>query len=257
MAQPEQATKRPSMKEIKEQFRMERHREFLSTALRIVTDEGLSALTMQGLADELDCGIGTLYRHFPSKGVLIAELQREALDIVNMSFRVSQAHLDDLAEAQGLAPGSALVALARAVVAARFWVAAETVFPQEIDLSRRMFIDPSIRMDDDDAGRVVPSALRLLDLARQLLDDAVAAGALKEGVSVQRAIIVIAGTTGVLMTSGLARWDADLFNGQSLAGVLVHDLFLGWGADPSDLASVDDLIATLDAHDHLVPVVRH
>jgi AcrR family transcriptional regulator len=235
----------------------QRNREkLLAAAVAAFSEDGVNA-SLEQIARRAGVGIGTLYRHFPSKGVLIAELQREALDIVNMSFRVSQAHLDDLAEAQGLAPGSALVALARAVVAARFWVAAETVFPQEIDLSRRMFIDPSIRMDDDDAGRVVPSALRLLDLARQLLDDAVAAGALKEGVSVQRAIIVIAGTTGVLMTSGLARWDADLFNGQSLAGVLVHDLFLGWGADPSDLASVDDLIATLDAHDHLVPVVRH
>jgi len=38
-----QPAKRPSMKEIKEQFRMERHREFLTTALRIVTEEGLSA----------------------------------------------------------------------------------------------------------------------------------------------------------------------------------------------------------------------
>lgn len=252
MAQP---MKRPSMKEIKEQFRMERHREFLSTALRIVTEEGLPALTMQGLADELDCGIGTLYRHFPSKGVLIAELQREALDIINMSFRLSQAHLDELAEARGMGDQKFLT-LARSVAAARFWVSAERVYPQEIDLSRRMFIDPSIRMTDDDAGRVVPTALRLLDLARQLLDDAVDAGSLREGVSVQRAIIIIAGTTGVLMTSGLGRWDADLFNGQALANVLVEDLFRGWGADPEHLAVVDGLINELSDREHLVPTVR-
>lgn len=237
---------------------MERHRDFLATALRIVTEEGLSALTMQGLADELDCGIGTLYRHFPSKGALIGELQREALDILNMSFRLSQAHLDELAAARGIDPEAdrQLLTLARVVTAARFWVAAETVFPQEIDLSRRMFIDPSIRMADDDAGRVLPTALRLLDLARQLLDDAVEAGALREGVSVQRAIIVIAGTTGVLMTSGLNRWDADLFDGQALARVLVDDLLIGWGADPAHLATIEELVAHLAANGHLVPAVQ-
>jgi hypothetical protein len=74
---------------------------------------------------------------------------------------------------------------------------------------------------------------------------------------VQRAIIVIAGTTGVLMTSGLGRWDADLFNGQALAGVLVEDLFRGWGADLERLAVIDDLIAELVAHGHLVPAVHH
>lgn len=233
---------------------MERHRDFLQVALRIVTDEGLSALTMQGLADELDCGIGTLYRHFASKGVLIAELQREALDIVSMSFRLSQAHLDDLLAERSIPDDVA--ALAKAVVAARFWISAEIVFPQEIDLSRRIFIDPALRMEEDEAARVLPAALRLLDLARQLLDDAVDAGVLRDGSSVQRAIIVIAGITGVLLTSELGRWDADLFNGRDLATTMVADLFRGWDADPRHLAAVDQLAADLDARGQLVPAVR-
>ena len=39
--------------------RLERHRAFLTTAKAIVTDEGLDALTMQRLAAELDCAVGT------------------------------------------------------------------------------------------------------------------------------------------------------------------------------------------------------
>src|ERR671921_3058083 len=102
-----------TMRGIKEQFRMERHREFLSTALRIVMADGLQGLTMQRLADEIGCGIGSLYRHFPSKDSLIAELEREALDIVNTSFQVSQAHLEDVLTSRGIDhPG--LVTLARA-----------------------------------------------------------------------------------------------------------------------------------------------
>lgn len=247
---------RVTLRQIKEQFRIERHRDFLQIALRMVTTNGLDALTMQSLADELEVGIGTLYRHFPSKDFLIAELQREALDILNTSFRLSQAHLDEHLEASGVTD-PALVTLTKAVGAARFWIDAEKVFPQEIDLSRRMFIDPTITLDAEQAGHIVPAALQMLDRARQLLDDAVAAGALRDGPSAQRAVIVIAGTTGVLMTSSLARWDDDLFDGRELSASMVNDLFLGWSADPQKLADVEPRLAELAERGLLVPPVRH
>lgn len=234
---------------------MERHREFLTVALGIVMEEGLAGLTMQHLADEIGCGIGSLYRHFPSKDALIAELEREALEIVNTSCQVSQSHLEDLVQARAITD-QRLIALARILTATRFWVAAETVFPQEIELSRRMFTDPELHMDESDVARVLPAALRLLDMARQLLDDAAEAGALRDGPSIQRAVVVIAGTTGVLMTSGLGRFDDALFDGRGLASMMVHDLFLGWGADPDHLSAVEDLIANLAEHGHLIPTPR-
>ncbi len=235
---------------------MERHREFLTTALRIVMADGLSGLTMQRLADDIGCGIGSLYRHFPSKDALIAELEREALEVVNTSLQRSQTHLDHVLDARGI-DDQGLVALARVVAAARFWVAAETVFPQEIELSRRMFTDPALHMDEADVARVLPAALRLLDMARQLLEDAAEAGAVREGPAIQRAIVLIAGGTGVLMTSGLGRFDEGLFDGRMLASLMVHDLFLGWGADPEELTVVEDLIATIAEHGQLIPSVRH
>lgn len=245
-----------TMRGIKEQFRMERHRELLSTALRIVMHDGLAGLTMQRLADEVGCGIGSLYRHFPSKDALIAELEREALDVVNTSFQLSQAHLQEVLDARGIDhPG--LAALARAVAATRFWVAAETVFPQEIELSRRMFTDPALHMDEADVARVLPAALRLLDNARQLLEDAAETGALRDGPSVQRAIVIVAGTTGVLMTSVLGRFDEGLFDGRVLATLMVHDLFLGWGADPDQLSVVEGIISTIAEHGQLIPPVKH
>jgi AcrR family transcriptional regulator len=249
-------TPKQTMRGIKEQFKLERHREFLATALRIVMADGLAGLTMQRLADEIGCGIGSLYRHFPSKDALIAELEREALDVVNTSFQVSPAPLDEVLAHRGVEhPG--LVTLARAVAATRFWVAAETVFPQEIELSRRMFTDPALHMDESDVARVLPAALRLLDMARQLLEDAATEGALREGPAIQRAIVVVAGTTGVLMTSGLGRFDESLFDGRVLASLMVHDLFLGWGADPDQLSVVEGIVSTLAEHGQLIPPVRH
>ncbi len=243
------------MQGVREQFKLERHRDFLATALRIVMADGLQGLTMQRLADEIGCGIGSLYRHFPSKDALIAELEREALDIVNTSFQLSQSHVDEVLAKRGI-DHTGLVALARVVAATRFWIAAETVFPQEIELSRRMFTDPDLHMDEGDVARVLPAALRLLDMARQLFEDANTAGALREGPAVQRAIVLVAGTTGVLMTSGLGRFDESLFDGRVLASLMVHDLFLGWGADPEELTVVEDLISTIAEHGQLTPAVR-
>ena len=234
---------------------MDRQRELLATALRIVTTEGLSALTMPRLAEEMDCGIGTLYRHVPSKDALIAELQREALDRILTSFEVSQAHLGDLLEARGI-QDPRRVALANAVAGVRFWICAEREMPKEIELLRLMFTDPALHMDEEDISRSLPVSLRLLDVARTLVAEAAEQGAIGPGPDVLRAINVVAGTNGVLMTSALSRWDDGLFHGQALATMLARDLFVGWGADPAELDEVELLVAELDSAGHLVPQVR-
>ena len=59
--------------------------------------------------------------------------------------------------------------------------------------------------NDEDAALVLPTAMRLFNRARTLAGEATEAGALREGSSDGRAVIVLAGTTGVLLTSGLAR----------------------------------------------------
>jgi AcrR family transcriptional regulator len=246
--------RRDSSPEVKERFRIDRQRELLATALRIVTTEGLSALTMPRLAEELDCGIGTLYRHVPTKDALIAELQREALDRILMSFEVSQAHLVDLFELRRVVDPRRM-ALAKAVAGVRFWICAEREMPKEIELLRLMFTDPDLHMEEEDISRSLPVSMRLLDVARTLVADAAEHGAIGPGPDVLRAINVVSGTNGVLMTSVLDRWD-DLFNGQALATMLARDLFVGWGADPAELDEVELLVTELDAAGHLVPPIR-
>jgi AcrR family transcriptional regulator len=243
-----------TMREIKEQFRLDRHREFLRTALDIVNRDGLAALTMPGLAEALDCGIGTLYQHFRSKDALIAELQREALDVVGTSFRLAQARTNDLLEERGVVD-PAVVGLTRSLAAARFWIAADTVFPQEIDLSRRMLVDPPSKMDQEAASRVVPAAHRLLDFARRLLEDASAAGAIDDGPALERAFIVIAGSSGVLMTSTLDGGTGE-FDGPAIASMMIDDLFRAWGAAPEVLDRAAAVVAELEAQGHLVTPVR-
>ncbi|WP_113698792.1 TetR/AcrR family transcriptional regulator [Nonomuraea lactucae] len=53
--------------------------EAVTTALRLVDEEGLDALTMRRLAAALDVQVGTLYRHFATKQALLAAMAEEML----------------------------------------------------------------------------------------------------------------------------------------------------------------------------------
>jgi AcrR family transcriptional regulator len=236
-----------TLRQLNEQLRSVRTRELLATASRIIAAQGLGALTMQRVATDDGCSIGSLYRYFPSKDALLVELQREAVRRLGTSFALSQAHLDHALERHALErhpfADARFAALARVVAATRFWISAETVFPQEVELSRRASTGPTV-------GRQV------LEVATQLLDGAVAAGALDPAPSVDRAAIVLAGTTGILMTSGLGRPTVEAFDGHRLATRMARDLFVSWGATPGDLDAADDLVAALAEHDRLVPPIE-
>src|SRR6478735_9584117 len=95
----------------RERNRLTRTRVFLDTAFRIVTAEGFDALTMQRLADETDAAIGAVYRYFPSKGALVAEVQREAIERLGHSYMMIRERSDQVFRADGLDDGP--LALAR------------------------------------------------------------------------------------------------------------------------------------------------
>src|SRR5436853_399827 len=51
----------------------------VETSMKILTEEGLGALTMHRLAEALDYTVGAVYRYFPSKESLLAELERRVV----------------------------------------------------------------------------------------------------------------------------------------------------------------------------------
>ena len=217
----------------------------MDLALEIVTQEGHDALTMQRIATGLDCGIATVYRLFPSRDALVAELLHQALDTLHGSWLLGLSHLDDYLAKAAVAGADA--ALARALGAAWFWVVAEDTYGPEIDLARRLFIDRDIVVPDDQAALVVPASLRLLNEGRQRIDDAVEAGALEPGNGVERAIVLIASITGVVLTAKFSRWDASLFDARALAARATQDAFRAWGAPPE---AIEAAFAIVDGLDH-------
>ena len=61
----------------------------VTTALQIVDDEGADALSMRTLAQRLDSGTATLYRHFAGRADLIAQV----VDLVFGSVEIDAAKL--------------------------------------------------------------------------------------------------------------------------------------------------------------------
>jgi AcrR family transcriptional regulator len=229
--------------------RLARHSEYLQTALRIATEEGIDALTMQRLASEVEAAIGTVYTYFPSKGALLAEVQREAIDRLLGSFLLLRPEVESrVADADPVT-----AALAHLVAFGRFWIASLDTFPQEQRLLHQLMSDSRRAVPDDELGRVLPAILRLFDLARERFDAAAAVGALAEGEAMDRTITFTGALSGVLGIGDLDRWDLDLLDGRRLGRQVLDVLMAGWGAPAAELA---DANAVLDAIARRQPLAR-
>ena len=229
--------------------RLARHSDYLATALRIATEEGLDALTMQRLAAEVDAAIGTVYTYFPSKGALLAEVQREAIDRLLGSYLLLRPDVE--ARVADTDPTTATVA--HLVAFARFWIASLDTFPQEQVLLQQLMHDSRRVVPDDELGRVLPAILRLFDLARERFDAAVEVGALHEGDAMDRTITFAAALSGVLGVGKLDRWDVDLLDGRRLGRGLTDALLAGWGA-PADALATSHTVLDAIARQH--PLAR-
>jgi AcrR family transcriptional regulator len=212
--------------------RLARHQEYLQTALQIATDEGLAAVTMQRLAADVGAAVGTIYTYFPSKGALIAEVQREAVERITGSYLQLRPIIDQ--RVADLDPSVA--ALAHLVGFARFTIESVRTLPQEQRLLQQLVFAAEAVVPDEEGARVLPAVLRLLDLAGERFTAAQAVGAVSDGDAMDRTIVLAASLNGVLQVAKLARWDADLLGGDRLARLLVDDLLHGMGAAPELLA---------------------
>lgn len=221
--------------------RLARHRSFLEAALRLATTEGLSALTMQRLAEEVDAAVGTVYTYFPSKGSLVAEVQREAVDRLTASYLLLRPRV----EGRVADEPPEVAALAHLVAFARFMIASVDALPQEQRLLQQLIFDADQIVPTEEGARVLPSVLRLLDLARQRFDAAARAGALLAGDAMDRTVVLAAALNGVVQLDKLARWDPDLLDARRLARVLVDDLLAGWGAERGHLAAAHEVVDAL------------
>lgn len=231
--------------------RIARTRTYLDCALGIVTAEGFEALTMQRIADDCDAAIGAVYRYFPSKGALVAEVQREAIDRLAASYLISRERSERRFAELDLAPDAS--ALARLVLFGRFFCATADTFPQELRLLQMLMSEWRNVVPDEEGLRLVPTAMRFIGQASDVIAAATVHGVLGDGDPLDRAVTWAAAVAGVLQISRLDHFDAELFDGERLARQLNLDLIVGWGASPAAVAAADGLVSDLARRGPLAP----
>lgn len=204
----------------------------LDTAMRLLGQDGVDALTLGRVAREEGLVPAALYRYFPSKDALLAALQRRTVSALHARLIAHLAALD--AASPRREPGArALVALASLP---RFHVEASRAMPEEFRLVMTLLGDPRLVLSDDDAARTAPLLGALLGEVAALLERATAAGALPAGDATRRTLVLWAALQGTLSLAKMARFDRRLADTESLGLDAVASLLRGWGADADAVA---------------------
>lgn len=217
----------------RERNRQDRARAYLDAAMEVATRDGLGAVTMQRLADEVDAAVGTVYTYFPSKGALVAELQRVAIERLTEAYRELRDRSGSRLAAWDRQDDAAL---ARLAVFGHFWIASVWTYPQEAALLHALVSESEQVVPDEELYRVLPAATALLDEAREAVESATRSGAIGAQEPMDLVIRWAAALTGALLTSNLASLNPLAFDGSRLAVNLQRDLLLGWGGS---VAAVD------------------
>jgi len=221
--------------------RQRRSEAFLTAGLRIVTEDGIDALTMARLADELDTAVGSVYRYYSSKDELVAAIQGHAIGRLHRSHDASVEALADAVAAHLAAPPPPLE-LVRLVVLGRWLCGAAEHYPEEVRLLQMVSSRRSSTLSPAAAQGLVPSTLALLTAVSSTIDAAVGAD---DGVG--RAIVWLMAFGGVVVADDLEQYLPGVLGGGRLLRLLNADLLVGWGAPRADVerieAAVDAVVA--------------
>jgi len=234
----------------------------MAAATELVSESGIDGLTMQALADRVDCAVGTIYTYFSSKSALLVELQSDAIRTIQDSLDRSRAEWDREIDRSGVPDDVA--ALVRLIAFAHLFTAGPDLYPREFELLQSLISTPAREELPDDAANVVPHSLALLGDVAALLADACSTGALTpvaddaplEQRALVRTIRLAGALNGTMLVSNVSAAGTPLsdavLDGRFLALSLTRDLLLGWGADADTLAAADAFVATLGARDLLL-----
>jgi AcrR family transcriptional regulator len=235
----------------RQRARDKKRQQILLAADGLIAEAGLRGITMQGVADRLDCAVGTLYLYFPSKAALIAALQGDAIDTLRASFAAARPAWDEYLAESDLS--DELAALVRLTGFGAHWASASVVFADEFHLQRTLLSEPVAIEATEEVRDSLPVLQRLLESPSELLDAGAELGVLDAGNTDERALRWLAALNGVLLLENLAAVDRHLFRAQHLARLLTHDLLCGWGAARADVEVAAAHVERLAALGPLAP----
>jgi AcrR family transcriptional regulator len=220
--------------------RQTRLRHIVREALSLAALEGGDALTLQQLAARLDYTPGALYRYFPSKEALIAELQRVVLAWLSLRTERCVSAAASASPELEAGPLALLGVLTSGLAFEHFGHSS----PVEFGLLSMHLNEPGYQLPEREAGRVFDAAAELLGQLAERLDHAADAGILDPGDATERALALWAALQGAMQTRKLARSAPGQIDPRRVARSLLATLIVGWGANARATA---DLLERADA----------
>ena len=241
--------------------RATRHKQLIDAASAIVLEKGLDGLTMQDVADRVDCAVGTIYTYFTSKSALLAALQSDAIRVLADSHDRGAAMWDEGLESAEVEAEAA--AIARMIGLARLIIAWPELHPREFDFLQMLIGNREKVIAPDDARTVIPQALMLFAEGRVLIDGAVQVGAIDHDPdrpgddSLARVVRWISGIEGAVLVSDAAALvadiDPDAFDLRRITERLTSELLTAWGASQQHLDAAFGTVDDLEARGLLLP----
>jgi AcrR family transcriptional regulator len=214
--------------------RKERLDGIIAAARGVIEKEGLEALSLHRLARELGLVTAALYRYFPSKDALLAELQRQTISELHAELRATTELARSSAERSGLDARAG--ALAEIFSVSDFYLALPTNAPEHFGLISVLLADPRPLVSADEAKKTAPYLLSFLDDVRSLLARAADAGALAPGDAFDRTLVLWSALQGSSQLGKISRFEPKRFDARRLGREALRALLAGWGACDADVA---------------------
>lgn len=209
-----------------------RRDEILRTALELVTEGGLDAVTTTELARRTGAALGALYRFFPSKQAVIAALQVRALEELGADLSAAV----DAAVARASSHPDRVRALVPIIAAADTFFAQPRLHPARFRLIDEILSKPAPVYSDDEARALEETVQPILDV----VGTAVAGGGAVFGARANEAHLLplmlwggLHGVSHFIKRDRLSTLSSPVSG--EVAGALVRTLLIGLGATSTDL----------------------
>lgn len=199
--------------------------------MRQVETHGLDGLTLQKIAHDLDYTVPALYRYFPSKDALVAELQRRVIALLDQQHTKVEERTQRWLASQTREDQKRFGPLAPIAATGLFYAGLARSAPQAFGLLTASLGDPRHLIEDAQASAVIATALPMFDRLALSIRLAVEARQLDPGHAPDRVLVLWASLHGVAQLVKLERLAPDQLDSQRLCDSLLEALMTGWGAD--------------------------
>jgi AcrR family transcriptional regulator len=210
----------------------------LDTATEMMRAGGPDALTMAGLAAQLDVSVGGLYRYYPSKGAIVVGLEKRAI----ASYRAVQEDLLAALEPRLRRHREKVAVLARVLAAASAYLEHARRDPLQHRLLTQLISFPEPLLDEREVREVEAHVRPVIERSVTLLAAAADAGALAAGDAAVRTFVLWAALHGADQFRKRDRVLPPALHSWVLADAAADALLRGWGAEARELAAARHLV---------------